>query len=88
MYAAALTSAAPSPGKPGPNLERLGTDEATVLELLDDPEPVQLDRLADLAPFGIARLHAALFSLEVRGAVEQLPGRYYSAVARMTDRVE
>jgi len=61
----------------GPNLDGIAPDEAAVLALLDDPEPVQLDALADRAPFGIARLQSALFGLEVRGAVEQLPGRYY-----------
>lgn len=81
MYAAALVPGVPAPGRGGPDLAGLGTDEASVLDLLDDPEPVHLDRLADRAPFGIARLQAALFSLEVRGAVEQLPGRYYTRVA-------
>jgi hypothetical protein len=48
-----------------------------VLEMLDPVEPVQLDDLADRAPFGIARLQTALFGLEIRRAVEQSPGRYY-----------
>ena len=66
----------------GPNLRGISPDEEAVLALLNDPEPVQLDALADRAPFGIARLQAALFGLEVRGAVEQLPGRYYLARPR------
>jgi len=77
MYAAALGPVPSSPEKEAPNVENLAPDEAAVLALLDDPEPVHLDALADRAPFGIGRLQAALFSLEVRGAVEQLPGRYY-----------
>jgi DNA processing protein len=83
MYAEALRSrvAAPS-GEPEPTPVSLDPDEAAVLALLDDPEPVQLDALADRAPFGIARLQTALFGLEVRGAVEQLPGRYYLARPR------
>ena len=57
----------------------MAPDETAVLALLDDPEPVHLDVLADRAPFGIARLQAAIFGLELRGAVEQLPGQYYLA---------
>jgi len=60
-----------------PKAEDWTEDEALVLSLLDDPEPVQLDFLAERAPFGVARLHAALFGLELRGAVEQLTGGYY-----------
>ncbi len=63
--------------KARPNLEELTEDEAAVLALLADPEPVHLDVLADRVPFGVARLQVALFGLEVRGAVEQLTGRYY-----------
>jgi DNA processing protein len=60
-----------------PNLDGLTDDEARVLGLLDAIEAVQLDELAERAPFGIARLQTALFGLEIRGAVEQSPGRYY-----------
>jgi DNA processing protein len=60
-----------------PNLDGLTADEARMLEMLDPVEPVQLDDLAERAPFGIARLQTALFGLEIRGAVEQSPGRYY-----------
>ena len=60
-----------------PNLEGLSRDEKSVLNLLDPVEPLQLDDLADRAPFGVARLQAALFGLEIRGAVEQTPGKYY-----------
>ena len=77
MYQAALGPGPAPPGKEAPNLGNLAPDEAAVLALLDDPEPVHLDALAERAPFGVGRLQAALFSLEVRGAVEQLPGRYY-----------
>ncbi len=71
----------PAPGSPargaGAKLEGLSEEEALVLSLLADPEPVHLDVLADRAPFDVARLQVALFGLEMRGAVEQLPGRYY-----------
>jgi predicted Rossmann fold nucleotide-binding protein DprA/Smf involved in DNA uptake len=52
---------------------------------LDEIEPVQIDDLAERAPFGIARLQTALFGLEVRGAVEQSPGRYYLLRPRKED---
>jgi DNA processing protein len=61
----------------GPNLDGLTDDESCTLGLLDPIEAIQLDELAERAPFGIARLQAALFGLEIRGAVEQSPGRYY-----------
>jgi DNA processing protein len=60
-----------------PNLNGLTNDESGVLEMLDEVEAVHLDELAERAPFGIARLQTALFGLEIRGAVEQSPGRYY-----------
>ena len=58
-------------------LEGLTPDEAAALSLLDAAEPLHIDLLAERAPFGIARLQAALFGLVVRGAVEELIGRYY-----------
>lgn len=60
-----------------PELEGLTEDERDVIGIVTSTEPVQLDRLADSVPFGIARLQTALFGLEIRGAVEQCPGRYY-----------
>lgn len=60
-----------------PNLSDLTPDEQDVLRMMDPAEPIQLDQLADRAPFGVARLQAALFGLELRRAVEQSPGRYY-----------
>jgi len=53
-------------------------DERTLLELLDPVESQQLDELADRAPFGFARLLAALTTLEVVGAVDRHPGRRYT----------
>jgi DNA processing protein len=55
----------------------LTEDERFVLGLLDPAEPVHVDDLAARAPFHIGRLQAALFGLELRGAVDPLPGRYY-----------
>jgi predicted Rossmann fold nucleotide-binding protein DprA/Smf involved in DNA uptake len=63
--------------EPAVNTADLTSDERDVLGILSDTEAVQLDRLAELVPFGIARLQAALFGLEIRGAVEQTTGRYY-----------
>jgi DNA processing protein len=62
-----------------PNLDDLSEEEAFVLSLLADPEPVHLDVLVERARLDVARLQVALFGLEMRGAVEQLPGRYYLA---------
>jgi DNA processing protein len=81
MYTAAL----PNPGsglgfddEKARNSKGLDEDETKILGLLsDDPEPVHIDALADRAPFGVARLQTALFGLELRGLVEQIPGRYY-----------
>lgn len=64
--------------EPGPT----SPDEAAVLGLLDSMEALQLDALAGQVPFGVARLQAALFGLELRGAIEQHPGRYYTRAAR------
>ena len=58
-------------------LEGISPDEAGVLGILESTEPVHLEHLAGLVPFGIARLQTALFGLQVRGAVEQCPGGYY-----------
>ncbi len=80
MYAAALRPAGPPlVDAADRNPVAMDSDEAAVLALLDDPEPVHLNVLADRATFGIARLQAAIFGLELRGAVEQLPGQYYLA---------
>jgi DNA processing protein len=71
-------AAGPDPAEEVPVvLDDLPEDEAHLLGLLDPVEPVQLDELAQQALFGTGRLQAALFGLEVRGAVEQLPGGYY-----------
>lgn len=57
-------------------------DERAVLAALDPAEPLHVDVLADRVPFGVARLQAALFGLELRGAVDPLPGRYYCCPPR------
>jgi DNA processing protein len=80
MYTGAVAEA-PVEGPPAA-ISGLTADEAHVLSLLEDPEPVHLDALAEAAPFGVARLQAALFGLEARGAVNPLPGRYYVAAPR------
>ena len=59
------------------NLDDLTDDERTVLGLLDEVEPVHGDDLARAAPFDVARLQVALFGLQLRGAVDLEPGRYY-----------
>jgi DNA processing protein len=60
-----------------PNLSGLLPDEEALLTMLDTVEPQQLDDLAEAAPFSFARLQAALFALELRGAIDVLPGHRY-----------
>ena len=75
MYLSGLREAAT--GHNAPDLEGLSPDEDALIRILDAAEPTHLDTVADEAPFGIARVQAALVGLEVRGAVEQLAGGYY-----------
>lgn len=75
------TSLRPPSSSPDEEVEELAgllPDEETVLQMLDPVEPQQLDELAERAPFGFARLQTALFGLELRGAIDSLPGRYYA----------
>ena len=82
MYRDALPRAAvPSTVAPGSDAP-LTADEAAVLALFDDPRPVQIDLLAEMAPFGMARLNPALLGLVLAGRLEQLPGGYYVARPR------
>jgi DNA processing protein len=86
MYLTALPDERPpGSGEAASDPAGLTADEIHVLGLLDEVEPVQIDDLADRAPFGIARLQTALFGLEVRGTVEQSPGRYYLLRPRKED---
>jgi DNA processing protein len=86
LYAAALEDPPPradsapasTPSAAVPEALRRGSpDELAVAGLLDRPEAVHLDELAESAPFGIARLQLALIGLQVQGVLEALPGRYY-----------
>jgi DNA processing protein len=61
----------------GPDLKELTEDERQVLGMLDAVESVHADDLALAAPFDVARLQVALFGLQLRGAVDLEPGRYY-----------
>jgi DNA processing protein len=90
MYRAALREA-PAGGHGGGAGDRPATatpappmtpDERAALSLLDDVEPRHIDALAESAPFGIARLQAALFGLLVRGQVEEPVAGYYLARPR------
>jgi len=72
----AAAAAPPATGLP-PDLAGLSQDEQSVLRILDSVEPTHLDEVAEKAPFGVARLQAALFGLEMRRAVERTSGRYY-----------
>lgn len=75
MYRQALAD--PAPDSPDAPVVDLTPDESAVSGFFQDPEPVHIDVLADRAPFGIARLQAALFGLALRGTVDALPGGYY-----------
>jgi DNA processing protein len=78
MYRAA---ASPPPSPATPRKPTLLPDEDQVLALLDPVEAIHLDDLAERAPFGIARLQAALFGLELQAVAEALPGGYYRRLA-------
>lgn len=87
MYRNALSSGArdPAPVDPvpsDPSLQGLSSDELAVLGLFDDPRPVHVDRLAESATFGMARLQTALFSLALRGCIDPMAGGYYVARPR------
>jgi predicted Rossmann fold nucleotide-binding protein DprA/Smf involved in DNA uptake len=87
MYRDALVSSEPAsptsdPIESGGQLRGLGPDETAVLALFDDPRPVHVDRLAELATFGIARLQTALFGLALRGCIDPMAGGYYVARPR------
>jgi DNA processing protein len=60
----------------------LSSDEAAVLALFDDPRPIHVDRLAEHATFGMARLQTALFGLALRGCIDPMAGGYYVARPR------
>jgi len=78
MYRAAVGAPRTSGNaRAAPEAGSLTPDEEAVLRMLDPVEPIQIDELAEKAAFGIARLQAALFGLEIRGSVEQTGGRYY-----------
>ena len=65
-----------------PAVSGLSSDEVAVLALFDDPRPIHVDRLAESATFGMARLQAALFGLALRGCIDPMAGGYYVARPR------
>ena len=79
LYRQVLPAGGDLPEKPGkePDLGDLTDDEKQVLGMLDAVEPIHADDLALGAPFDVARLQVALFGLQLRGAVDLEPGRYY-----------
>jgi len=70
------------PSAPQPAVSGLSSDEIAVLTLFDDPRPIHVDRLAESATFGMARLQAALFGLALRGCIDPMAGGYYVARPR------
>lgn len=81
LYAEAVDAPPPVATQGTPALQSVlniaTPDEVAVAGMLDRAEALHLDELAETAPFGIARLQLALLGLQVQGAVEALPGRYY-----------
>ena len=75
VYRGAVAPRAES--EPPPQLAGLTPDEQSLIALLDEAVPMQLDEIASQALIGIARLQTALFGLQLRGVIEQMPGRYY-----------
>ena len=87
MYRNALARGEPALAPTDPvdlhgDRQGLNPDESAVLALFDDPRPVHVDRLAELATFGIARLQTALFGLALRGCIDPMAGGYYVARPR------
>jgi len=87
MYRDALAGGVPEPAPAtasGVRPEPIGLnpDESAVLALFDDPRPVHVDRLAENATFGMARLQTALFGLALRGCIDPMAGGYYVARPR------
>ncbi|ANM32246.1 hypothetical protein ABI59_13280 [Acidobacteria bacterium Mor1] len=77
MYTSGLRSPSPGAGPGAETSEKETIDERAVVAVLDVVEPRHIDELAERTPLGTARLQAALFSLVLRGSVEELTGRYY-----------
>jgi len=77
IYRGAMHQPAPVQSDGPERISGLLPDEEVVLGMLDTVEPLQLDDLAQRAPFSFARLQTALFALEARGAIDSHPGCYY-----------
>jgi DNA processing protein len=60
-----------------PELELLSDEENGILGLLRMDEAIQFDKIFRSSGFGISRVSALLFNLEMNGWIRQLPGNLY-----------
>jgi DNA processing protein len=63
--------------QPAYDLAGLTERERTVFALLSTDEPVHIDALADTSGLGVPELTGALFNLEMRELIRQLPGKCF-----------
>lgn len=61
---------------PEPDLPRAGAEESNLLKVVEKI-PKHIDDIANLAGVSVQKAAAILLSLELRGLVSQLPGKYF-----------
>lgn len=63
--------------EPAVDLAALPPDDRAIWQLLDCAEPVHGEQIAEKSGLSSARLHGALLRLQLRGAIDALPGGCY-----------
>jgi DNA processing protein len=61
------------------SLERFSEEEATLLAVLQG-EPLHIDQLGQELHWAASRVASVLLSLELKGAVQQLPGKHFASM--------